>query len=109
MTPWAFGTMLLLVLSWAGCRAGSDVSEETMPDGSFVVSGRMEFVNIETGCWVLVADDGRRFEPSGEKAKPLWKNDLRVVVRVRELNNVASVCQTGVIITVEDIIESLEQ
>ena len=101
--------LLLVTAICAGCRTSSDVSVENPKDGSFVISGRMEFIDVETGCWVLVSDDGRRFEPSGENSGPLWKQGLRVTVRLRPLKGVASVCQTGVIVVVDEILESHEE
>lgn len=101
---------LLFLLSLAiGCGTSTDVQQGGLDAGSLVLSGRIEFVNIETGCWVLIAEDGRHFEPSGEKARQLWKDGLLVTVRVRPLTGVASICQTGIIVEVVDIIKILEQ
>jgi hypothetical protein len=100
--------LLFLVLIHGGCRTGKEITGEQKADGSFVLAGRMEFVNIETGCWVLVANDGRRFEPAGEQATLLLKDGLRVTVRVTALAGVASVCQTGPIVQVEEILDTQE-
>src|SRR5262245_44865843 len=83
-------------------------TESNFPNGSFVISGTMEFLNIETGCWILVTDDGKRYEPTGVSAHDLFINGLRVTVRVRTVSGVASVCQAGTLIEVLDIVDSQE-
>ena len=101
---------LLFLLPLATCCGTSaNVGEGGTDAGSLVLSGRMEFVNIETGCWVLIAEDGRRYEPSGERARALWNDGLNVTVRVRPLTGVASICQTGIIVEVVEIVKILEQ
>jgi hypothetical protein len=92
-----------------GCQASSTAVKNEPQGDTFVLAGRMEFVNIETGCWVLVSDDGNRYEPSGDNADSLWKDGLRVTIRARQLTGVASICQTGRIVEVVEIIEIQEQ
>jgi hypothetical protein len=99
--------LLFTLLSLSACGITRETADQES-DNSFVVSGTIEFLNIETGCWVLVSTDGKRYEPSGEAAAPLWKDKLQATVRVRLLQGVSSVCQTGIPVEVITILETRE-
>ena len=97
---------LLLLLFFSAC-SGKAVKDE-VPAGSFVISGTMRFINIETGCWVLESTDGKKYAPAGEDLDPLWKDNLLVDLRVRPLPGVSTTCQVGEPVLVLTILKTLE-
>ena len=80
--------MLLAPLS--GC-----VGTQLEVPGTFLISGRMRYLNVEGGCWYLEAADGKRYEPAGEDLHQLYVEDLYVKLTVRTMKGVASICQVG--------------
>lgn len=76
-------------------------SDTTEPDSTQIVA-TVEFLNVEGGCWSLLASDGVRYEPVG-LGEEFREDGLRVTATVRPLEEVASVCQVGKIVAVESI------
>jgi len=99
----AFALFLAL---FQGCSARQTGMET--PPGSFTIDGTMEFINLETGCWVVRTADGRRYEPAGEDLNILWREGLTVSLRVRPMPDVRSTCQTGEIVEVIQILKAEE-
>ena len=76
-------------------------SDTTEPDSTQIVA-TVEFLNVEGGCWSLIAGDGVRYEPV-KLAEQFREDGLRVTATVRPLEEVASVCQIGKIVEIESI------
>jgi hypothetical protein len=64
----------------------------------------MAFAAIETGCWYLATDDGKKYELAGEDLSILEIDGLVVEVEVRPLEGVSSLCQIGTVVEVLNII-----
>lgn len=74
----------------------------TAEPGSTQIVGTVEFLNVEGGCWTLLASDGARYEPV-DLGEEFREDGLQVSVTVRSLEEVASVCQVGKIVEIESI------
>ena len=98
----------LIAIAFIAASCSSAPESAAIPADSFVVQGTMEFLNIETGCWVLNAIDGKRYQPAGEDLNILWKNGLIVSLRVRRMGGIASICQAGQIVEVLEILKTEE-
>lgn len=98
-----FACLVSICLS---CTAAKTSTE--YPADSFVIEGTMEFLNIETGCWLVVTKSGTRYEPAGEDLSILWHDGLPVTLRVRQMKEVASVCQAGTVVEVFQILKTGE-
>lgn len=85
----------LAVVSAVSC------SNTTEPDLTQVVA-TVEFLNVEGGCWSLLASDGVRYEPV-DLGEEFREDGLQVTATVRPLAEVASVCQIGKIVEIESI------
>ncbi|MDH4069401.1 MAG: hypothetical protein OEV30_03160 [Ignavibacteria bacterium] len=95
---------LILGIMFCSCTGGKEAT--TYPGGSFVVQGTIRFVNIETGCWLLVLEDGTQYEPAGEDLSVLWRDGLTVSLLVRPMKGVAGICQAGEIVEVIQILKT---
>lgn len=73
--------LLGLLLVWTSSWGASFESLE-QPD-TFVVRGRMNYVNIEGGCWVLEETTGKKYDLIGRHPQ-LYKQGLRVVALVKK-------------------------
>lgn len=96
----------LIGLTLFSCATGKEGASYLA--GSFVIEGTMQFMNLETGCWLLIAEDGKRYEPAGEDLSMLWHDGLSVVLRVRTMKGVASICQAGQTVEVLQILKTGE-
>jgi hypothetical protein len=76
-------------------------SDTTEPDSTQIVA-TVEFLNVEGGCWTLLACDGVRYEPAN-LADRFREDGLQVAATVRPIEEVASVCQVGTIVEIEGI------
>ncbi|PTX55024.1 hypothetical protein C8P63_12346 [Melghirimyces profundicolus] len=92
----SFGTVLLAVaLFLPGMWVSGDRAAAEPP--TTILEGRMHYLDIQGGCWVLVEDRGRRFELVAEPAllQPLKVEGLRVTVEVRPDSNLVGKCMAG--------------
>lgn len=85
----------LAIVSAVSCR------NATEPVSTQIVA-TVEFLNVEGGCWSLLASDGVRYEPV-DLGEEFRADGLRVTATVRPLEDVGSVCQVGKIVEIESI------
>jgi hypothetical protein len=78
-----------MVFMGSGCE-GRDVSEPD-PEGT---NAKVRFVNVEGGCWVLVSESGKTFEPTALPAG-YQKDGLDVRFAYQARNDVGSYCMVG--------------
>lgn len=62
--------------------AGNDEGSRLLPQTQ-IVQGTMKYVSVEGGCWVLVADSGKKYELIGRHPQ-LEREGLRVVVLLKK-------------------------
>ena len=103
----ARGATLLVVGAFAlfiqGCAA-SDSSSQGNGDDKIVLSGTMQLTNFELGCWQFVTDDGKKYEVTGINAEQLQQQGLRAEILVRQLKGIGSVCTSGELVELLEII-----
>ncbi len=98
--------LFLALVSVALHACSSSEATKSYGKGVLVLTGRMHFVNIESGCWQFIADDSTHYEIAGENVKPLLHEGLRTKVAVRELRGRASTCMVGKLMELVDILET---
>jgi hypothetical protein len=76
-------------------------SNTTGPDSTQIVA-TVEFLNVEGGCWSLLASGGVRYEPVN-LGQQYREDGLQVTATVRLLEDVGSVCQVGETVEIERI------
>jgi hypothetical protein len=73
--------------------------------GALRISGTIHFLEIEGGCWQLVAADGRRFELRPAELPDAARRDgARVTLVGTPRSDIASVCQVGTVFEVERVV-----
>lgn len=82
----------LAVVSAVSC------SNTTEPDPA-QIAATVEFLNVEGGCWSLLASDGVRYEPV-DLGEEFREDGLQVTATVRPLAEVASVCAVGKLVAI---------
>ena len=93
---WSAGlAVLLLATSVAACGSSTEPEEVT-------VQATVEFLQVEGGCWSLLASDGTRYEPI-DLPESFRQDGLEVEATLELINDVGSVCQVGRIVEIEDI------
>lgn len=101
----ALDFVFFVVVSVALHACSSSHGTKSYAKGVLVVTGRMHYVNVESGCWQFVADDSSHYEIAGEEMKPLLQEGLRARVAIRELHGMASTCMVGKLMELVDILE----
>lgn len=97
------GFVFLLLLVWVGFAA-----EATAEVPTFTVTGTMQFHPLQGGCWLLVDEQGIRYELVGEARllQPLMKEGLRVTVEVREDSQLVGKCMAGRMVQLVRVIQA---
>lgn len=101
----ALDFLFFVLVSVAVCACSSSHATKSYGKDVLVLTGRMHYVNVESGCWQFVADDSTHYEIAGEKMKPLLQEGLRIRVVARELHGTASTCMVGKLMELVDILE----
>ena len=99
--------LIALLAIAPGC--GNDLDELDPIDPSeieagetFQFDGIVDFVDVEGGCWSILADGNTRFEPIN-LPEPFQKDDLRVRVSAKLRSDLGSFCQVGWIMEIVSI------
>ena len=96
------------VILIASCAQGPEtVPAEGIPDlPTGAILGTVQFRDVEGGCWRILADDGTSYEPM-KVPRDFLKDGLRVAVVFGppEDERLGSICQVGILATVEWIEE----
>lgn len=73
--------------------------------GELHISGTVHFLRIETGCWQLEAENGRRYELQPEQAPAsLLRDGARVSVVGQPAEGSATGCQVGMPLDVRRVV-----
>ena len=79
--------------------------ERTVVDvKSFQLAGVMHYNPVEGGCWQFLADNGETYELTGEKVLSVLRDGLRLEIMVRGPLHIGTVCQTGKVVELLQII-----
>jgi len=89
---------LLFVLA-AGMSHGTNCSGNLTDPSQMSVNARVAFVDVEGGCWVLVTESGKRYEPV-KLASEFRKDGLKVAVRIVTRSDVGSYCMVGEVVEI---------
>ena len=73
-----------------GCR---------LPDDQFRTNGTVQFVNVEGGCWRVLAADGKSYEPVN-LSTAFRVDGLRVSMILTPAKNAGSYCMVGELVEV---------
>lgn len=100
------GLALIAILALGACS--SPQPRDDVP-GAIVVSGTMNYVDIEGGCWVLQVGDEpetmQAYQLGGDNAEELLIDGARVRVQIVPRPKVVSICQIGIVADVITILE----
>jgi hypothetical protein len=80
---------------------GSCAIEISTPD-HLSIRATVTYVSIEGGCWTLVTNTGKRYEPVNLPAA-YQKDGLEVRVTLRARTDVASICMVGDLVEILSI------
>ena len=56
------------------------------------VKGTVDYTQLEGGCWLIKADNGKTYQPVGGLDEQYQKDGLRVFVVFRRADNMAGFC-----------------
>ena len=101
-TKLSFITIALIINS---CGASHDVYE--FQGEAFRLTGSMEYIDIEGGCWQFVGEDGNNYELVGPRVSSLFQDGVKAELVVRSLRNISSICMVGDPVLLLEIIEIL--
>lgn len=102
------GSLLAAAVLLTACGSASPEpgpTAPTLPLGAGQVlrtDATVRFLDLEGGCWMIVTDDGRRYEPISLAAQ-FKTSGQRVHVVLRDAPDQYSVCMLGPIVTVDSI------
>lgn len=85
-----------------GCAA-FDLSQ--YGSSAYIIKGRIHFLEVEGGCWVLISEKGERYELSGEVIVSHFKDGIYAELAVHNLEEIATVCMVGKVVEVLEIIQ----
>lgn len=91
-----------LVVFLATVSTGASCSLTTNPGGVFGISVTVQFAQVGSGCWTLVASDGTVYEPL-DLPEDLQQDGVRVHVWLEEVDDLASTCMVGPIVEITEI------
>ena len=89
---------LLLSVLIGGCKTTNQTPEE----GVIESTGTVEYVDLEGGFYGIVAEDGRRFDPT-DLGEDFQQDGLRVRFRVRPREGVVGTHMWGTIVEVLEV------
>ena len=69
-----------------------------------ILDGVMERSNIEGGCWIFKAKDGKPYELVGGEVQRLRREGQRAEIVVKPRDDLASICMVGKIVEVIEIL-----
>ena len=100
---WWGGLLSLGLILSLGChKMGALQSDEIR------VTGTVQRIGVEGGCWVLEASDGTRYELRPAQAPPeVLRDGARAVLVLKKRIDLMSICQVGQIVDVQRV-ESIE-
>ncbi len=101
--PFAIGLLLPLVLACSSPQPDPTIK------GAIVVSGTINHVAIEGGCWLLQAGDKldtmTAYLIEGDDIEEILVDGAKVTVQLVPRPNAASFCQMGIVATVVKILK----
>jgi hypothetical protein len=74
------------------------------PD-AYIIKGRIQYLEVEGGCWSLLAENGERFELNGSNIGGILKNGAFAELVVRNIEDIATICMVGKSVEVLEIIQ----
>ncbi|SFS58936.1 hypothetical protein [Marininema halotolerans] len=88
-----FCVLILLIGGFLTEAAFADSRENPQ----WILSGTMRHLNIEGGCWIMEAQNGERYQLSGDPAilKRLYMEGLHVTILVESAYNRYGKCMVG--------------
>lgn len=92
----------MALVAIAGCSSGNSISN--YGSGAYTLKGTMNFIHVETGCWQLIADDGKDYELMGTDVTLLQKEHLQAEIIVRNAVNMNSTCMNGTLVELLHIV-----
>jgi hypothetical protein len=88
--------LILFAVLIAACASAGGAEERD------VMTGTVEFLDIEGGCWIIRTDDGRALSPSPLPAR-LRQNGLRVKFTASPDHGRITACMAGEPVTILSI------
>ncbi|WP_258838946.1 hypothetical protein [Mechercharimyces sp. CAU 1602] len=88
-------SLLLLLLTGMLPAERSEADPSLVTHPSIVVEGKMHYIAIEGGCWVLETSFGKKYQLHGAQVKQLHVPDLKVMVRIIPTPDRYTACQMG--------------
>ncbi|MEJ2183717.1 MAG: hypothetical protein P8Y66_09345 [Nitrospirota bacterium] len=97
---WWLALAGVLLMAPLACASGGTAPSPEEP----VITGKgtVRFVDVEGGCWSIVDEEGRRYEPLN-LPDAFRRDGLRVAFKARARSDVASACMVGRIIEILQI------
>jgi hypothetical protein len=84
-------------------------SKDARSQKEFTIKGVMHFTQIEGGCWYLETGNGKKYEIKGsdEELQTVRVQDRYLVLDVKQVPNLQSVCMVGTIVQIVNIIDTV--
>ncbi|MFQ5703060.1 MAG: hypothetical protein ACE5HT_03470 [Gemmatimonadales bacterium] len=87
---------LVAVVVIGGCSGTTDPLQSRQ---QAVVSGSIEFLNFEGGCWAIKLSDDIRYQPTNLPDE-FRKDGLSIRAELKRRDDLASICQFGTIVEI---------
>lgn len=95
-------TFTLILISFSGIILAENNSLNNSQNSSLSITGTIKFVDLEGGCWKIIASNGENYEPTN--LEEAYKQDgLEVKFEGIIRNDMASICQVGTLIEITKI------
>lgn len=100
-------TIVTLFCVLLGCtRSGVT---KTYEENAILLTGIMQYLDVEEGCWQFITDDGEAYEIVGINVAPLHVHGLKAEIVVRVIPNIVSICMVGKTAQLLEIVHIYEE
>ena len=95
-------SLLIISLLSTHCASSEKSSEDSQ--GAYPLTGVIHYINIDSGCWQLRSEQNQLYELVGNDMARLLKNDDHVQLIVQSINDQSSLCTSGQLVEIIEII-----
>jgi hypothetical protein len=104
VTRTARASLLPLLLLASGTASRCEFSTDA-GTGELRIVGTVRFLELESGCWQVETDDGRRFELHPDQAPAsVFRDGARVLLTVHPTGEAARACGSAMPVDVREVL-----
>ncbi len=96
--------LILYVILLLQVNSCANIPKTDFGPDSFVIEGKMVFLDVEGGCWQFISTNNETYELVGENIETIYFDGIQARLVVRELEDRVSICMVGKIVEVLKIV-----